>query len=184
MKPKTKSDSISIAEYKEILDKQKPKRNKRHEGILQEQCKNRFQWYKFYNHLLIEAIFVHIPNERIFGEALIKYLAIKKVPLSATQARLLKFYLSGFAKNLAKAGVFKGFLDNMIICEGGKVIFFEIKIGKNKPSFEQAGLMDVLKYFGFGVYLLYSIEEFEEMLEIEKIKKEFGNMNAIEERNY
>lgn len=173
MKQKTKSESISVAEYKEILSGEKPKRNKREEGILQEQIKNRFQWYKFYNYLLVEAVFVHIPNERVFSESIIKYLAAKKVPLNAIQAKLLKFYLSGFAKNLARAGIFKGFLDNMIVCQGGRVIFFEVKVGKNKPSLEQAGIMEVLKYFGFAVYLVYSIDEFESMLEKEKVKKEF-----------
>ena len=161
---------VSIAEYKKELAKQ-PKRNKRKEGELQEQIKLRFEQYKCWGQLRINAIFVHIPNERIFGGAIASFLKGKECPLTWIQIKWMNFYLAGFAKNLAKAGAFKGFLDNMIIVSDGRIIFFELKVDKNKPSPEQQDLMNTLQAFGYAVYLLYTIDDFDEMLGREMLLK-------------
>lgn len=176
MKQKTKPESISVAEYKELVNPtqtgKKRQSRKRIEGLFQDQCKNRFESYQCWNQLTKKAIFVHVPNERVFSTSIISLLRSKGVPLSANQAKVMSFYLNGFAKNLAKAGAKKSFPDNIIVGDGKTVIFFELKVNDNKATADQEVMLNLLKSFGFPVYLLYNIDEFDEMLKKEGLIKE------------
>jgi len=61
-------------------------------------------------------------------------------------------------------GFVKGFPDLLVIGKDGKHFFIELKVGKNTLSHEQAEIIQKLRIFGHAVFVVYSLDQLQEIL--------------------
>jgi hypothetical protein len=71
-------------------------------------------------------------------------------------------YLRERFKNMK--GFVKGLPDLLVLGKNGKHFFIELKVGKNTLSHEQSEIIQKLRIFGHEVFVVYSLDQLQEIL--------------------
>lgn len=72
------------------------------------------------------------------------------------------------AKNLKKEGMLSGVADLHIISKN-KILFIELKVGKNKQSETQKEFQKIVENYGFKYFVVRSLDELLEILKKEQV---------------
>lgn len=72
-----------------------------------------------------------------------------------------------YARGRSVPGLFNGFSDLILVSHKPKIIFIELKVGKNKQTKWQKLFEKIVTRLGWNYYLCYSLEEFKDIIKLE-----------------